>query len=336
MGAEYGLVMFADDVMRAGQLAAALEVSAYPKPGNVHRLSDRPHKRFEHFIAGSVAIGPALREAAIMGASAGLCQIDLSGIGVGRLVRKAVADVARWHGGGNTHLGVALLFIPLAAGAGLSYARHGRLSSERIREGAVEVLRASTVDDAAEAYEAIALAKPSGLGVVEAGAPDVADPAFKAGLRASGLTLLRVMEEAARWDDVARELAYGYEATFNIALPELESTLRMAGDLRLAVAQSYVKLLAQRPDSFIARCVGVKSTPRLPEAFEAGRGAAEEVMEMARRALSLGGALTPEGLRELERMDEELRARGEDYNPGSTADIVAAALFIAIVCGARP
>jgi triphosphoribosyl-dephospho-CoA synthase len=336
LGAEHELVAFADEVMRAGQLAAALEASAYPKPGNVNRFSDRPPKRLEHFIAGSIALGPALREAAVMGASAGLYQVEVGGIGVGRLVKRAVADVARWQRGGNTHLGVALLFIPLAAGAGLTYARRGKVGLEGVREGAVEVMRGSTVEDAVEVYEAIALAKPSGLGVFEGEAPDIADPAFRGELASRGLTLLKVMEEASRWDDVARELAGGFEATFNLALPELLSVLRERGDLRLAVAQSYVKLLASRLDTFIARCVGVKVTQRLPDAVEAGRWAAEEVRRMAEEALRLGGALTPEGVRALERMDAELKARGGDYNPGSTADIVAAALFVAIMCGARP
>lgn len=192
------------------------------------------------------------------------------------------------------------------------------------------------MEDAAEVYEAIALAEPSGLGSFEGEAPDVTDPTFRSKLASGGLTLLKVMEEASRWDDVARELAGGFEATFNLALPELLSVLRERGDLRLAIAQSYVKLLASRPDTFIARCVGVRFTQRLPDAVEAGRRAAEEVARMAEEALRLGGALTAEGVEALERMDAELKARGSDYNPGTTADIVAAALFVAIMCGARP
>jgi len=50
--------------MRAAQLAACLEVSGTPKPGNVHRAFDFPDTRFEHFLAGGVALGPATREVA--------------------------------------------------------------------------------------------------------------------------------------------------------------------------------------------------------------------------------------------------------------------------------
>ncbi|MEM4700342.1 MAG: triphosphoribosyl-dephospho-CoA synthase [Candidatus Nezhaarchaeales archaeon] len=331
-------MLFADDVMRAGQLAAALEVSAYPKPGNVHRLSDYPHKRFEHFIAGSIAMGPALREAAVMGASVGLGQLEASGVGVGRLVKRAVVDVASWQRGGNTHLGAILLLVPLAAGAGLAFASRRGLGPQEVRRGAVEVMGASTVEDAVRVYEAVAIASPSGLGAVEGEAPDVADPCFEAKLREGGMTLLKVMEVASKWDDVAYELSHGFEATFNVALPALQEALERAGDLRLAIVQSYLSLLASRPDTFIARCVGARARPGEPihRAVEAGMGAAEEVMRMAREALELGGALSRQGLRRLEEMDRELRLRGEDYNPGSTADIVTAALFVAILCGVRP
>ncbi|MEM2622936.1 MAG: triphosphoribosyl-dephospho-CoA synthase, partial [Candidatus Nezhaarchaeales archaeon] len=67
----------ANDIMAKAQLAALLEVSAYPKPGNVHRLRDRWGKRFEHFVAGSVAIGPIVKEAFMRGYRAWL-QGDLS------------------------------------------------------------------------------------------------------------------------------------------------------------------------------------------------------------------------------------------------------------------
>ncbi|MDP6641398.1 MAG: triphosphoribosyl-dephospho-CoA synthase, partial [Nitrososphaerales archaeon] len=57
----------AKDVMNAAQLAASLEVSATPKPGNVHRNADYPSTRFEHFLSGAVALGPAISSAASQG-----------------------------------------------------------------------------------------------------------------------------------------------------------------------------------------------------------------------------------------------------------------------------
>ena len=123
----------ADDVMRCAQLAAAIEVCGWPKPGNVHRTVDFPDTRFEHFIAGAIALGPTMREAALKGMMVGLGKLEIDKVGVGKLVKSAVSDVNKWHKGGNTHLGVSLLFTPLAVAAGLTYSTNGRIEAEDLR-----------------------------------------------------------------------------------------------------------------------------------------------------------------------------------------------------------
>jgi triphosphoribosyl-dephospho-CoA synthetase len=45
-------------VSKCLQLALLLEVSAYPKPGNVHRNADFNDTRYEHFLASAVAVAP--------------------------------------------------------------------------------------------------------------------------------------------------------------------------------------------------------------------------------------------------------------------------------------
>ena len=67
----------ADGVMISAQLAAALEVSGWPKPGNVHRMANFEDTTFEQFIAGSIALGPQARMAALRGIEAGRRKIDL-------------------------------------------------------------------------------------------------------------------------------------------------------------------------------------------------------------------------------------------------------------------
>ena len=103
----------ADEIMVAAQLAAALEVSGWPKPGNIHRTADFHDTRYEHFIASSIGFGPVMREAALRGVRVGIGELQPSEVGVGGLVKEAVAEGRRWHRGGNTHLGTILLFTPL-------------------------------------------------------------------------------------------------------------------------------------------------------------------------------------------------------------------------------
>jgi triphosphoribosyl-dephospho-CoA synthetase len=47
-----------DDLYRCIALSSLLEVSGWPKPGNVHRTNDFLNTRYEHFIAGIIAIQP--------------------------------------------------------------------------------------------------------------------------------------------------------------------------------------------------------------------------------------------------------------------------------------
>ena len=76
-------------VRASSQLAAVLEVSGWPKPGNVHRTKDHFDTRYEHFLAGSIMLGSSAEEAAVKGSMAASGRLDLSKIGVGRLVKKA-------------------------------------------------------------------------------------------------------------------------------------------------------------------------------------------------------------------------------------------------------
>jgi triphosphoribosyl-dephospho-CoA synthetase len=50
----------------------------------------------------------------------------------------------------------------------------------------------------------------------------------------------------------------------------------------------------------------------------------------------LGGVETAQGKESMRLFDKELRDSGNDYNPGTTADITAATLALRIISGFRP
>jgi len=85
------------------QLAMMLEVTAYPKPGNVDRCHDYPETHLEHFLASMIFARQALEEA---GEGKGR---------IGEIIGHAVRDTNR-HNGGNTHFGAFILLIPLLYG----------------------------------------------------------------------------------------------------------------------------------------------------------------------------------------------------------------------------
>ena len=81
-----------------------------------------------------------------------------------------------------------------------------------------------------------------------------------------------------------------------------------------AIAQAHLELMARVPDTLIGR--------------KAGAAAAAAVAERARAVLRAGGVRTREGLAAARRLDQQLRRGGNRLNPGTSADLVAAALFI--------
>jgi triphosphoribosyl-dephospho-CoA synthase len=215
---------------------------------------------------------------------------------VGRTVYRAVAATAR-IAPSNTNLGMALLFAPLAAAA---RARDGA----GLRRRLVRVLRGLSVDDAHWAYRAIRLARPGGLGRSEAA--DVR--------RSPAITLREAMRLAAGRDTVAAEYVRGFPVTFDLALPGLRQALRQGLDLLNAIAQAHLEVMARVPDTLIIR--------------KGGAAAAAAVAAQARAVVRAGGLGTRKGLAAARRLDRDLRRRGNRLNPGTSADLVAAALFV--------
>lgn len=280
-----------EEVARAAQIACLLEVSA-AKPGNVNRFHDFSDTRYEDFLVSSVAIGRAIREAKTLS--------------VGSIVLKAIQDTRRYVSS-NTNLGMVLLFAPLAKAA-FRLAQGSALGKGALREELYAVLSALTVQDARKVYAAIRLANPGGLGEVEE--YDVRE-------KKVAVTLLEVMKMAAGRDAVAREYTTDFEITFSIGYPALKASIEASGDLEGSIIQTYLTILSEVPDTLIAR--------------KNGEEVARRISDQAGEILKVGGAFSEAGRAALEMWDRELRKEGNRLNPGTTADLVAASIFVTIL-----
>ena len=275
------------------ELALLLEVAGTPKPGNVDRHRDLADLRFEQFLAGSVGSASGLRMAA-------------AGAPLGRAFERAVAGMSH-QSGGNTQFGCLLLLTPLVRVA----------ARDDLSPDAVDACcRASTVDDAVAFYRAfehvdVAVADPP----ADAAALDVrrgadAEPA----LREREMTLRDVMAlsaEAAVPDTNGQEWVDGFPRTFEAA----EELLADDGPVLDRSARCFIRELASEPDTLVATNHGV-------ETAEAVQTRAAETLEAVRETGSLAPA---------EDLAEAFVAEG--INPGTTADRVAAALFVALERG---
>lgn len=309
----------AQHISRCLQLAIVLEVSA-DKPGNVNLVVDFEGTRAEHFLASSIAAGPSFQEAAARGSEIAEKKRGLSEAGLGELIRWGIADIDAWQRGGNTLLGTIMLFAPLAVAAGMTPTDSKyTLDFDVLRKNLDDVIKASTAQDAVGVYEAIDIAKPSGLN----GAPDlnVKDQNSKTRLIQENVTLLEVFKIASGYDDICSEYVKNFPITFDLAYPYLMNELKHK-DLNTAIVDAFLKVLSEHPDTFISRKVGLEK--------------AQDVSEGAKEILASGGVETPKGKDLLIAFDKKLRTAGNDYNPGTTADMTAMALALCTLSGYRP
>ena len=60
------------------------------------------------------------------------------------------------------------------------------------------------------------------------------------------------------------------------------------------------------------------------------------VSEKAKKIIQAGGASTEIGMKMIQELDDELREENGSLNPGTTADLTAASLFLLLLSGWRP
>ena len=217
----------------------------------------------------------------------------------GELLFRAVKSWSYWKLPGNTHFGSLVLIIPLAIAAG----RPGSL-----KDNLISVLKESTVDDALHFYRAFELANAR---VNDVEKYSLKDHSSLEKLRQRSITLFDLMSLSREHDLIAGEWCSGYKRCFQFA--DLIAQNVFAFGPNEGVARTYLQALAEVPDSLVRTKFGSEKAKEV--CFKA---------KMALDDLSMASA---------EKLDLELLE--EDINPGSTADLIAAALFIALLKGLR-
>jgi len=219
------------------------------------------------------------------------------GAALGRSFERAVAGMAE-QSGGNTQFGALLMLTPLVRAAATD-----RLSPV----GTADIVEATTIDDACDFYRAF-----DHVDVAVDDLPEDADALdVRRGsdatetLRERETTLYDVMELSAGVDGVAAEWTNGFERSFEAAQWLLDDD----GPIYRRASRAFIRLLAEEPDTFVVT--------------RNGEAAAEEATERAKAVL--------DGSEDAEELAEEFRDR--DINPGTTADLTAAALFVALERG---
>ena len=220
---------------------------------------------------------------------------------LGATIRTAVEATVRWAPS-NTNLGLVLLLAPLARAA-------LRPGLGALRNQLAATLADTSVADTRDAYMAIRSAAPGGLG--RANEQDVAGTPT--------ISLRDAMVLARDRDAIAHEYATDFETTFAIGAPALRRARSDGLAWRDAIVEAYLTLLAASPDTHIARKLGTD--------------AAVTVQRRARVVLDAGGIRTTAGQDASAALDRELRDEANTLNPGATADLTGAAIYVVLLEG---
>ncbi|HSH73013.1 MAG TPA: triphosphoribosyl-dephospho-CoA synthase [Methylophilaceae bacterium] len=221
------------------------------------------------------------------------------GLTVGQRILSSVQ--ATWQAVGcNTNLGIILLAAPLIQAALLD-------NESDLQENVHLVLSELTVEDAILAYQAIKLASPAGLGRSEQ--HDVS--------LAPSVTLLVGMQQAQERDMIARQYANDYKEIMNFGLSCYDQAMAKWQQPAWAVSALYLGFLARYNDSHISRKYGDVS---VKEVRKAGRKHHQALSRLENPKLYQ---------RELMKWDSELKQR--KLNPGTSADLTVATIFVASI-----
>ena len=193
----------------------------------------------------------------------------------------------------NTNLGIILLLAPLCA-----------VESKLSVESVGDVLDQLTVDDSQYVYKAIDIASAGGMG--EVSEQDLSD--------APTASLVECMRLAQDRDLIARQYTNQFADVF--ALADELSRGKFRADWEQAVILLHLQIMQRFPDTLIARKLGAD--------------VAKQCSQRAEKILKADWPQTQRSQALFQEFDTWLRADGHKRNPGTSADMVAAVLFVGL------
>ncbi len=221
--------------------------------------------------------------------------------GTGDLILDAVKKT-RLMTQSNTNLGMILLICPVAK----LVQRNIPICVDALKKCVAEIRGA----DCQQVYKAFALSNAGGMG--RQANYDVNDAS------SAPHALLSAMQVAASFDTIARQYCSGFQDVFEFVLPAIEAGQRRFGHLTSAIVYAHIKTMAEFPDSLIARKLGDE--------------VAAKSAVIARQALEqLTDNDDEDFWRAVGDLDFWLRSDGHRRNPGTTADLIATAVYVGVL-----
>ncbi|WP_440059109.1 triphosphoribosyl-dephospho-CoA synthase [Thermogladius sp. 4427co] len=279
-----------------------LEASAYPKPGNTHRLSDYRDKPYLAFLYNSLVFERIFYNA-ISRACRGLS------VSLGSIIYEGVSRMMEYSGK-NTSLGQILLLSPMSISIGKCMNK-GYTSVDCIVGEYGSVVEETSIDDTILFYKSLRLVKPSYLRETDNTMEyvNIWDPDYENKLRSKGHRLIDVLRYSSAYDIVADEVVKALPRSRKYS-KFLREKLDETKDWNKAVVLTFIEILSSELDSLVVRKHGLEAAYRLYE--KAG-----EIKKMV---------YSSDWLKHLLEFDSSLKQN--NINPGSSADILTSTIAL--------
>jgi triphosphoribosyl-dephospho-CoA synthase len=308
-----------DDILICVNLASLLEVVAWPKPGNVHRTVNFESTRFEHFLAGICAIQPSFKN---------LCnrvlenykiiQKDFSCVKLGEFFLDAANRMINSQKGGNVLLGHIMVLGVLVTNTILCY-KQKNLTLNDFKNNLTKIINESTSEDSINLYKAIRKCNPGGIGRVQN--YDVYNDNSFQKLKSDNINLAKIFQLSKDYDLISSEYATGFSIILTEGFPYFLKVFEETQDINIASVHTFLKILADHPDTLILR--------------KSGPSAAKMVSLTAKEIINEKALLSSKGIKMINKLDEFLQSKKGKFNPGTSADLLAGTIFIALIFGLK-
>jgi triphosphoribosyl-dephospho-CoA synthase len=242
---------------------------------------------------------------------------------LGELIETCVSDSLTGLNKKNTILGSILLYIPLTVAIAASLANRPQFSSDNVGHWLQRIIQGTSVEDTLGLYRAFARLVPGGQNIKQDSywseihrRYDFDNPKSIDNIIDDNLRLEELFRISSEIDEISKEWADYFHMILHEIFPYIKGISQSLEDLEEAIVRTFVWLLSRRPDGLIVK--------------KAGRERAEEVRKIADETIK-NWSDSIETEKVIATLDSVLRLEGNLLNPGTTADLISAAVFCRLV-----
>jgi len=325
--------------------ASLIEIRAWPKPGNVHRKHDFPNTTYGDFLKVAFNLHDLWIEFLIkLNEEFDKGIYNLSSNFTDFLL-KSVDKMMTLQSGGNVLLGHLLLITPLFVSSAYCI-KKGIQNKKEFWNTVNKIIRDSSPHETVTLYKAIRTANPGGMGSIKK--YDIYGENSFDQLLSDNINLEKIFELSKNYDSISYELATTYSFLRTEILPKMEKLIdeytnrsgtknnldrifrklsrkmlktdliEVSVEFNEFIVRVFLYILGSRPDTLIMR----KNNIKIAEEISKKSGILFDNYYKEEKS---------QWIADLEDFDEELHISEGKLNPGTSADLLAAAIFIKLL-----